>query len=179
MKKFTIALLSVIFVALIACSIQSISADHLKPGQGIFKDANEFNLVPIKDSKYQIYLQVVVRNAQGQLISILEDSHGRYIPHEITDSTFDENLGEIEIITIDNIKYEKVQFTDTLDAKKLIDLIENRTSHFIGIWKYQVCEEIDGHGYRCIPIFHLYSSYAYVTAGDVVTSQWTILKEMN
>ena len=179
MKKLTVVLLSIIFTTLIIGPIQLISADHLEPGLGIFKNEKAINTISTEDSKYQIYLQVVVRNAQGQLISILEDSHGRYIPHEITDSTFDEKLGEREIITIDNIKYEKVQFTDTLDAKKLIDLIENRTSHFIGIWKYQVCEEIDGHGYNCIPIFHLFSSYAYVTAGDVITSQWTILREMN
>ena len=41
MKKFTIALLGVIFVTLIAGSIQSISADHLEPGQGIFKEESE------------------------------------------------------------------------------------------------------------------------------------------
>ena len=37
MKKFTIALLSTIFVALVACSIQSIYADH-ELDNGIFKD---------------------------------------------------------------------------------------------------------------------------------------------
>ena len=36
MKKFTALLLSVIFVTLIAGSVQSIAADHLEPGQGIF-----------------------------------------------------------------------------------------------------------------------------------------------
>ena len=45
MKKFTIALLGVIFVTLIAGSIQSISADHLEPGQGIFKEESEVELV--------------------------------------------------------------------------------------------------------------------------------------
>jgi len=38
MKKFTIALLGVIFVALAACSIQSISADDLEPGQEFSED---------------------------------------------------------------------------------------------------------------------------------------------
>ena len=41
MKKFTIALLSVIFVTLIAGSVQSVTADHLEPGQGIFKEESE------------------------------------------------------------------------------------------------------------------------------------------
>jgi len=35
MKKFTMWLLSAVFVALIACSIQSISADH-ESGEGFF-----------------------------------------------------------------------------------------------------------------------------------------------
>ena len=74
MKKFTIALLSIIFVALIACSIQSISADHLKPGQGVFKDATEANIVETKGSKYQVYLQTVLRSADGQLINVTEST---------------------------------------------------------------------------------------------------------
>ena len=70
MKKFTVTLLSIIFVALIACSIQSISADHLEPGQGIFKDKNAAYIVETKDSKYQVYLQTILRNGDGELISI-------------------------------------------------------------------------------------------------------------
>ena len=38
MKGFVILLLGIIFVTLIAGSVQSISADHLEPGIGIFKD---------------------------------------------------------------------------------------------------------------------------------------------
>ena len=46
-------LLGVIFVALIACSIQSVSADH-ESSEGIFKDKNEVNLVTPQDSDYQV-----------------------------------------------------------------------------------------------------------------------------
>ena len=179
MKGFAIQLLGVILVALIACSIQSIYADHLETGIGIFKNENSLNLVSTKDSKYQAHIQVEVRNAQGQLISVSEDSRGEYIPHEITDNTFNEKFGKREIIIIDNIKYEKVQFTDTLDAKQLMDNNKKRTSDFIGVWKYQVCEEIDGHGYTCIPVFRFYTAYVSVTVEDIVTSQWTILRALN
>ena len=58
MIKFTIALLGAIFVALIACSIQSISADH-ESDEGIFKDKREVNLVTTQDSDYQVYLHPV------------------------------------------------------------------------------------------------------------------------
>ena len=111
MKKFTIALLGVIFVTLIAGSIQSISADHLEPGQGIFKEESEVELVTTHGSNYQIYLQTVFRNGDDQLINVTETTEiGMHIPHKITDYVFDTLMGKKEIVTIDNIKYEKVQY---------------------------------------------------------------------
>ena len=111
MKKFTIALLGAIFTALIACSIQSISADH-ETGNGIFKNESEVILITTANTNYQVYLQAVLRNGDGQLINVTENTKtAAYIPHEITDYVFDTLMGEKEIITIDNIKYEKVQYT--------------------------------------------------------------------
>ena len=117
MKEFVILLLGFILVTLIVCPVQFIAADHLEPGIGIFKDETSVNLVTIRDSKYQIHLQVEVRTAQGQLVGIFEGTHGTIIPHKITDHTFDEKLGEKEIITIDNIKYEKAVYRGQLDVK--------------------------------------------------------------
>ena len=51
------------------------------------------------DSKYMIHLQVVVRDAQGQLVSVSERMHGSYIPQEITDYVFDALMGEKGILT--------------------------------------------------------------------------------
>ena len=119
-KKFTIALLSVIFVVLISGSIQSISADHLEPIQGIFEDEKQVKLVTTVDTKFQVYLQSVLRNGDGQLISVVESTaNGAYIPHKITDTVFDTLMGKKEIITIDNIKYEKAQyaFSPTLEQR--------------------------------------------------------------
>ena len=114
MKKFTVALLGTIFVALIACSIQSISADH-ESSEGIFKDKSEVNLVTTQDSDYQVYLQVVLRNGDGHLINVTENTKtAAYIPHEIADYVFDTLMGEKKIITIDNTKYEIVQYTLSL-----------------------------------------------------------------
>ena len=134
MKELTILLLGVIFVTLIAGSVQSISADHLElGGKGIFKDQDRINFTKTTDSnsKYQIHLQVEIRNAQGQLVSISEASHGKYIPHEITNFVFNEKLGKKEIITIGDIKYEKIQYADTFDMKQLEHTIEP-TSGFLG-----------------------------------------------
>ena len=200
MKKFTVALLSVIFVTLIAGSIQSISADHLEPGQGIFKEESDVELVTTHGSNYQIYLQTVFRNGNGQLINVSETIEiGMYIPHKITDDVFDTLMGKKEIITIDNIKYEKVQyiFSPTLDHRWIglypifseIPLEFNYEEGAVAkmnkkiknysIWKIHYCAAFEGHGYRCIPVFQALVPTMTLEPDDVVTQQWTILREMN
>ena len=131
MKGFVIPLLGVTLVLLLTYSIESVTADHLEPGRGIFNSENQVNLILDKDSKYRIHLIVEVRNAQGQLISITEKTGGNVIPHKITDHVFDDLMGEKEIVTIDNIKYEKVQYSGKPDMKQLVE-IYNRPSHYIG-----------------------------------------------
>ena len=174
MKKLTILLLIAIFAALIGGSVESTFADHLLSDKGIFKDQNRLNLAPTNDSKYQIHLQVEVRNAYGDLISVSETKHGKYLSHELTDNTFDEKLGEKEIIITDGIKHEKVQYTNTLDTKQLLD--NSGSPHFIGLWRIELCGEIDGHGYSCIPIFQSTTAHMSITEEDVVTNQWTVLR---
>ena len=199
MKKFTIALLSVILVTLIAGSIQSVTADHLEPGQGIFKDEKKLNNTVTADSKYQIYLQSVIRNEYGQLISVVErNAYGAYIPHKITDHVFDTLMGKKEIITIDNIKYEKVQyiFSPTLEQRTvevypifeeisieyeveedtLAQMKEKIKDYYR--WKLHYCTTFEGHEYSCIPIFQAFTVVELVTHTDVVTHQWTILREL-
>ena len=178
MKKFVIPLLCTVFVLLLANSIESVVADHLEPGEGIWKDENRVNLVTTKDSKYQVHLQVEVRNAQGQLISITETSYVNHIPHEITDNTFDTMLGKKEIITSDNVKYEKVQYTGTLDIEQLLPP-SKKPSHFIGNWVISLCKVFDKHGYTCIAPWQANSSFVSLEEDDVVKNRWTVLRIIN
>ena len=174
-------LLGVIFVTLIAGSVKSVTADHLEPGQGIYKDENDVNHVSTKDSKYKIYVQVEVRNAQNQLVSVSETSRGKYIPHEITDYAFNEKIGKKEIITIDDIKYEKVQYVGTFDMKQLEHEIDP-TSAFFGLLNVNYCADFSaiGHdGLRCVPIFYTRTAVGVISETDVVTQHWTILRELN
>ena len=149
------------FITLITCSIQSADADF----------------VDERDSEYKIYLHAEVRNAQGQLISISEGSIGTLLPHELTDRTFNEKLGKIEIVAIDNIKYEKVQYADYVPAEEL--LINSGTSHFIGLWKIIVCGEAVGGGASCLSVFQVNTPHVFITEGDFVTLHWTILRIIN
>ena len=208
MKKFTIALLSVIFVALIACSVQSISADH-ESGNGIFKDRSEVNLTihspdnTIQSSDYKIYLQAIIRNGDDQLINVTESTEaGSHIPHKITDYVFDTLMGEKEIVTINNIKYEKVQYTfsPTLEQRwigmypifeqvpieiKVEGLAKGEIFSVIkdhSIWKIHYCADFAsiGHdGLQCIPVFQALVPTLTMEPTDVVTHQWTILRDMS
>ena len=178
MERLVIPLLGTIFVLLLANSTESVAADHLEPGEGIFKDENNVNFISTKDSKYRVHLQVEVRNAQGQLISISETSHVNHIPHKITDNTFNTMLGKKEIITIDNIKYEKAQYAAMLDIERLLQP-SNRPSHFIGNWVISLCQVFDKHGYTCVAPWQANSSFVSLEEDDIVKNYWTILRIIN
>tara|TARA_B100000745_G_C20046372_1_gene356776 strand:- start:196 stop:729 length:534 start_codon:yes stop_codon:yes gene_type:complete len=173
-KGFTIILLGVIFAMLLAGSFQSISADHELPGNSIFYDQTRENTIYQNDSKYRIFLQVEIRTADGQLISFTESSHGSIIPHEITEHVFNEKLGKIEIVTIDNIKYEKVQYTLPGEIK---DLLKNsQTYRFINSWAIIICGEVEGHEQTCLRVFSAMTSSVFVTENDIGILHWTILR---
>ena len=178
MKKFVIQLLGTIFVLLLANATESVAADHLEPGKGIWKDENNINLIPTKDSKYQVHLQVEVRNAQGQLISISETSYVNHIPHEITDNVFNTMLGKKEIVTIDNRKYEKVQYTGMLDIEQLLSPAM-QPSHFIGNWVINLCQVFDKHGYTCVTPWQANTNYVSLEEYDIVKNYWNVLRIIN
>ena len=203
MKWLVIPLLGVFFVTLIAGSTQSVTADHLEPSQGIFKDRSEVDLVTTHNSDYQVNLQAVLRNGDNQLINVTETTAtGAYIPHEITDYVFDTLMGKKEIIIIDNIKYEKVQYTfsPTLEQRwlgmypifeevpikiKVEGLAENEVFNVTkdhALWKIHYCADFSsiGHdGLQCIPIFQVLIPTMTLEPTDVITHHWTILRAMN
>ena len=159
-------------MTLIIGPIQLVSADHLEPGLGIFKNETDMNTISTEDSKYQIYLTVVIRNAQGELISITEATRGIHIAHEITDYTFNEKLGEKEIITIDNIKYEKHQFMVSHNFPE--DIVKLKAK-----WTFPICGEIGGHSDVCVPVFQVNTDAVYIEEDDNAKNYWTVLREMN
>ena len=181
MKTFTISLLGIIFVALITSSIPPITADESFDNEESFED-----------SKYKIYLHVLVRNAQGELVTVAETLPcelgsycSEYMDHEVTDYAFDE-LGKKEIITIDDIKYEKIQFSDsygktantiTYYNQYLFDMYDREPT---GRWVVEICgESLNKFGFECAKIFQSRTSIVWLEVGDVTTSNWTVLKKIN
>ena len=201
MKKSTIVLLGTVFVVLIACSVQPVVADHLEPGNGIYKDVSDVNLVTTtQDSKWQVNLLIILRTGDGQLINVTESTaNAAYIPHRITDHVFDTLMGEKEIITIDNTKYEKVQYTFTpalehrfmglypifsenydLEFESTPEAREQMHKHKdFSMWKIHYCATFEGHGFSCIPIFQDLVPTMTLEEHDIITHQWTILRALN
>ena len=200
MKRFTKILLSAIFVTLIICSVQSIYAEQKIPIEGLFVSPGEVQLVTTEDSNYKIYLQVIIRNADGQLINVTESTaNGAYVPHMISDLVFDTLMSEKEIITIDDIEYEKAQWTNSPSLEErfigLYPIYSELTLEFVSepgedttkmyeskkdfsIWKIHYCADWENFGYSCIPVFQVLVPNMTIEPTDIVEQQWTILREI-
>ena len=156
-------MLSIIITALIVGSVQPVLADHITD---IFKP------VPIRNSEYQFHLQVVLRDADNRLISVTESTNGYYIQHDVTDEIFDHDFGKKEIVTVDNIKYEKVQYTEkySLDLPlKLMFFIPAVLEVSHGL------ETVLADAY----IFQAFVPLVYLEEDDVINTQWTIFRKLN
>ena len=179
MKWFAILLSYIIFLTLITNSAQSTAVDDSVGNEMVSEDVGKLNAIPTKDSKYEVYMYVVVRNAHGELVSVTEsfDDWKHYMHHEITDEVFDTLMGKKEIVTIDNIKYEKVQFSTSSEQPWLFDS-SDRTLIFNSAIK--LCgEPIKKYGYECANIFWARNGMINIEVDDVITQQWTILRVMN
>ena len=188
MKGYVILLLGVIFVSLITSSLPSIAVDDSGGNNVVSEDVDKLDVVPTKSPEYKIYLHVIVRDAQGQLVSVSETMNGGYFEHEITDYAFDHGLALVssfgvksdaiilptndkkEIIIIDDMKYEKVQYSDTF----LLDTEQELQSR----WGLDICgEHVKKYDTECTRIFATGSiTVAYIEVDDVITTNWTILK---
>ena len=199
MKKFGICL--VIFLVIIAISIQSIYAEQDIPVEGLFAKPGVVKLVTTEGTNYQIYLQAVIRNADGQLINVTESTaHGSFIPHMISDHVFDTLMSEKEIVTIDNVKYEKAQwkFSPSLEQRfiSIYPIFSELTINFVSepgdnttkmygekkdysIWKIHYCAEWENFGYSCIPVYQVLVPNMTLEPTDTIEQQWTILRQLD
>jgi len=185
----------------IAISIQSIYAEQDIPVEGLFAKQGVVKLVTTDGTNYQIYLQAVIRNADGQLINVTESTaHGSFIPHMISDHVFDTLMTEKEIVTIDNVKYEKAQwkFSPSLEQRfiSIYPIFSEFTINFVSepgdnttkmygekkdysIWKIHYCAEWENFGYSCIPVYQVLVPNMTLEPTDIVEQQWTILRQLD
>tara|TARA_B100000678_G_scaffold107361_1_gene90110 strand:- start:1179 stop:1526 length:348 start_codon:yes stop_codon:yes gene_type:complete len=115
---------------------------------------------------------VVLRDVDGRLISVTEATNGYYVPHDVTDEAFDHNFGEKEIVTVDNIMYEKVQFTE----KYSLDLPEKLMFFIPAVIEVSYGLEtviVDAY------IFQAFVPLVYLEEDNVINTQWTIFRKLN
>ena len=160
-------MLSIIFTALIVGSVQPVLADEI---------TDLFKPVPIRNSEYQFHLQVVLRDADGILISVTESTNGYYIPHDITDEGFDNcfgsNICKKEIVVVDNKKYEKIQYKE----KYSLDLPQRLMFFITAVLEVSYGPEtviVDAG------IFQALSPLVYLEENNVINTQWTIFRVLN
>ena len=168
-------LLSIIFV-LAACSTHSISADDSTDNQETLMDKGDTRITTTEDSKYQLHIQVILRNAEGHLIGVTEGTYGLYVPHKLTDNSFDTLFGEKKIVTVDGIKYEKVQFGRDFNAMNYLG-----DSGVGGLWLVEVCGQLSNEllDTECANIFEVRTNQVVLEVGDIITTNWVILRTMN
>jgi len=199
MKIFGKILLGVIFMVLIVFSVQHTSAEQNIPIKGIL--ASEITeLVTTQDSKWQIYLQLSIRNVDGQLINVTESTaFGAYIEHTISDHVFDTLMVGKEIVTVNGNKYEKAQweFNPSLEHRfvGLYPIYSELTLNLVSThgdetakmyeskkdyshWKIHYCADFDAVGYSCVPVFQALVPTMTMEPTDSAELQWTILREL-
>jgi len=169
MKNFLKVMLGCAFTVLIACSVQNVYADDVTD---IFKP------VSIVGSEYQFHLQIVLRDSDNRLISVIESTNGYYIPHNRTDegfaNCFGKNICKKEIVDIDNKKYEKIQFTNFPEIK------EDRANVVLMVSIVgKVRTTIDNEIMINLPAFQALIPLVYLDDDTVIANQWTILKKIN
>ena len=77
--------LILIAIAISLASVFSVNAF----GQSLYVNPDEDNLIKIKDSKYFASSINVLRNSNGELISVVKTEASRYLPNPITDQFID------------------------------------------------------------------------------------------
>ena len=125
---------------------------------------NHIRLIPITDSKYLGHVVLQLRNSQGTLVGVFVSDALGYLPHEITDEYLNSSPVK-ELVEINDQKYEKREFVETLHAKK---------STFIG----KAVLGYDKLGYDIYP-FDVLPHGITIEKGDTLRADWTILKKIN
>ena len=167
MKKFAMVMLGAIFITLIVSSFQSLAAQ---------------NENDVMNSEYKIHLQVIVRDANEQLVSVIESTNTKIFPTYLPDGTlvegfidyiFNQELqNNYQVITIDSTKYEKVVWTTPIQETDPGMIVTTTT-------QLDICGTFEVYGEMCIPSLGASFSWIDLDLSFTTIDKWTVLRVMN
>ena len=166
-------------VLLIAClsilSVFSINAF----GQSLYVDPDEDDLIKIKNSKYFASSLNVLRNADGELISVVKTEASRYLPNPVTDQFID-TLPVLKEGVINGEKIEMRQVSVDYDYEKCITEVYQVPGYADQCnWyhrAYVTSLGINNEKGERFEIFRGLNHSYTVKPSDSVTSFWTIIR---
>ena len=112
----------------------------------------------------------------GKMIAGVVIVDNKQVMTNLTDNVFNKEV-EKEIITVDNIKYEKVQWIDTKSSCE--DISCKDIHQHVGKWNTNFFGDFNEFGFLNIPLFQALTSIVIMEEDDNVINQWTILREIN
>ena len=162
----------VIFITLTVSSFQSLAAQY------------EVDLSdrPSDEERYKIHLQLVIRDANEKLVSVIESTNTTLLPTYLPDGKlvegfidymFNQELqNNYQVITIDNTKYEKVVWTTPIQETDP-GMIVTTTSQL------DICTSFKEYGEMCIPLLGASFSWIDLDLSFTTIDKWTVLRVMN
>ena len=160
-------MLGAIFITLIVSSFQSLAAQ---------------NENDVMNSEYKIHLQVITRDANEQLVSVIESTNTKIFPTYLPDGTLVEGFidyifnkklqNNYQVITIDSTKYEKVVWTTPIQETDP-GMIVITTSQL------DFCAPFKGYGEMCIPLLGANLGWLDLDVSFTTIDKWTVLRVMN
>ena len=149
----------------------SIDKYNAKIGNEIVNLLGKTPIIPVSgsydknnnESIIDVQIRATVRNASGELVAVIEDSHGRYLPGSFTDYVFDQ-LFEKEIVEINDQKFEVGKKTEVYQSD----------NDYIGNFWYEA--QMSGHN---ISVFEVYPPHVGVEPSDQLQVEWTVSKKLD
>jgi len=150
----------------------SIDNDNAKIGNEIINLLDKTPITPVSgsydknnnESIIDVQIRATVRNASGELVAVIENSHGLYLPVSFfTDQVFDEYF-EKEIVEINDQKFEVGKKTEVYQSD----------NDYIGNFWY----EAQMSGYN-ISVFEVYPPHVGVEPSDQLQVEWTVSKKLD
>jgi len=167
--------LMLILISISLASVFSVNAF----GQSLYVNPDEDNLIKIKDSKYFASSINVLRNSNGELISVVKTEASRYLPNPITDQFIDTlpimkegifNTKNIEMRQVEvNYNYEKC-ITEMYQVPGYAD--QCNWYHRAYVTSLGINNDKDERFEIFRGLNHSYT----VKPSDSVTSFWTIIR---